>query len=419
VSEPAAPSDTVARSQWGRVTRDGTVYVRTADGERVVGSWQADAPEEGLGFFARRFADLQVQVELLEQRLRSGTMAPEAARDTARRLRASVRDAAAVGDLDGLLERIDGLDTVMQERREARRAERAAAAEQTRARKEAIAAEAEAVAESDDWRDGSTRLGDLLTEWKALPRLDKAGDDALWHRFSAARTAYTRRRKAHFAELATRRESARAVKEQLLAQAEQLSSSTDWGPASAGMRALMTQWKAAGRAPREVDDALWVRFRAAQDAFYTAREAATSARDAEFADNLTAKLALLTEAEGLLPVSNPAAARARLRSIQDRWSAIGKVPRDSVREVEARLRAVEEAVGTAAEEAWRRSNPEARARAESTVAQLRDSLANLQSQRDKAVAAGEDRKAAEAQAAISARRQWLEQAEQTLAEFGG
>lgn len=262
MSEPAAPDDTVARSEWGRVAADGTVFVRTSDGERAVGSWQAEAPEEGLAFFTRRYEDLAVQVELLEQRLRGGAMAPEAARETARRLRSSMVDAAAVGDLDGLVARLDGLDAVVEERRELRRAERAAAAEQTRTRKEAIAAEAERVAESDDWRDGANRLRDLLEEWKGLPRLDKAGDDALWHRFSVARTTYTRRRKAHFAELAERRESARAVKEQLVTEAEQLSGSTDWGPTSAAMRSLMTRWKAAGRAPREVDDALWTRFRA-------------------------------------------------------------------------------------------------------------------------------------------------------------
>jgi hypothetical protein len=419
VTEPAAPGATVARSEWGRVTADGTVYVRTADGERVVGSWQADAPEEGLAFFTRRYDDLAVQVALLEQRLRGGAMAPEAARETARRLQSTLGDAAAVGDLDGLAARLDGLDAVVEEKRESRRAERAAAAEQTRAGKEAIAVEAERVAASDDWRGGATRLGELLEEWKALPRIDKAGDDALWHRFSTARTTYTRRRKAHFAEMAERRESARAVKEQLVAEAEQLAGSTDWGPTSGAMRTLMARWKAAGRAPREVDDALWARFRAAQDAFYSAREAATSVRDAELADNLTAKLALLVEAEALVPVTDANAARARLRSIQERWAAAGKVPREAMKQVEGRLRAVEEAVGAATEEAWRRSNPEARARAASAVAQLNDSLTALTRQRDAAVQAGDARRAAEADAAIAARQEWLEQAERTLAEFGG
>src|SRR4028119_777658 len=57
---------------FGRVDADGTVYVKTAEGERVVGSWQAGTPEEGLAHFARRFADLVTEVELIEARLKSG-----------------------------------------------------------------------------------------------------------------------------------------------------------------------------------------------------------------------------------------------------------------------------------------------------------------------------------------------------------
>jgi hypothetical protein len=241
----------------------------------------------------------------------------------------------------------------------------------------------------------------------------------LWHRFSGARTAYTRRRKAHFAEQAERRETARAAKEQLVAEAEALAGSTDWGATSGTMRELMRRWKAAGRAPREVDDQLWTRFRAAQDAFYAAREGATSQRDAEMAANLEVKRALAAEAEALLPVTNPAVARSQLRSLQDRWATAGRVPRDSMREVEGRMRAVEEAVARAGEDAWRRSNPEARARAESAVTQLRDSLASLERQREQAQARGDAGGVAKAEDAITARQAWLEQAEQTLAEFGG
>lgn len=408
-----------AQNDWGRVADDGTAYVRTAEGERVVGSWQADAPAEGLAFYTRRFADLETQVGLLEQRLASGATAPDAATGTARSLRESITGAAAIGDLDSLLARLDALGSVVEAKRAERKAERAAAAQKAQERKGAIVAEAERIAGSNDWRHGSNRLRDLLEEWKGLPRLDRAADDELWHRFSAARTGYTRRRKAHFAEQADEREAAKAVKQKLVAQARELSTSTEWGPTSGAMRDLMTAWKKAGRAPREVDDALWAEFREAQDAFFAARDAANAERDVELGKNLEVKRALLVEAEGLLPVTDPKAARAALRAIQDRYAAAGMVPRDAMREVEQRMRAVEQAVESANEEAWRRSNPEARARAESTVAQLTSSIAALERDRDKAVAAGRDKAAREAQDAIEARRSWLEQAQATLAEFSG
>ena len=66
-------------SEFGRIDDDGTVYVKTADGERAVGSWQAGTPEEGLAHFARRYEVISTEVALLEQRLRSGAGAAPAA----------------------------------------------------------------------------------------------------------------------------------------------------------------------------------------------------------------------------------------------------------------------------------------------------------------------------------------------------
>lgn len=408
-----------ASNDWGRVSADGTAYVRTADGERVIGAWQADAPDEGLAFFTRRYADLETQVALLEQRARSGATAPDAAAATASKLRETIPTASAIGDLDGLLARLDALDGVIEERRAERRAARSAALEQARERKTAIVDQAESVATSNDWRHGSQRLRDLLEEWKTLPRLERRLDDELWHRFSTARSTYTRRRKAHFAELDEQRAEAKTAKEQLVAEAEQLSTSTEWAATSAAMRELMQRWKAVGRAPRDVDDALWTQFRAAQDAFFRARDAANAERDVEFAANLEAKRELLAEAEGLLPVRDPKSARAALRSVQDRFAAIGKVPRPAMREVEQRMRRVEQAVEEANADAWRRSNPEARARAESTVAQLRASLAALEKDLVVAQERGKKRDVEAAREAIAVRTAWLEQAEATLAELGG
>ncbi len=140
---------------------------------------------------------------------------------------------------------------VVAEQRAARKAERARVGEETKAIKIRFVEEAERLAVGTDWRGGVNRFRSLLDEWKSLPRLDRATDDELWHRFSAARTTYTRRRKSQFAKQAGERETARAAKEQLVTEAEALASSTDWGPTTGAYRDLMTRWKAAGTgAPR-------------------------------------------------------------------------------------------------------------------------------------------------------------------------
>ena len=263
--QPGKPDPPANPASFGRVDSDGTVYVRTADGERSVGQVPDVPAEEALAFFTRRFEALDLEVNLLQTRINAGALSPDDALASVRTVRNVVVDAHAVGDLEGLLNRLDALLPVIGAQRAARRAERNRQQEETRAAKEQFVVEAERLAAGNDWRGGVNRFRALLDQWKALPRLDRATDDELWHRFSSARTAYTRRRKAQFAAQSEARDSARVTKEQLAAEAEALASSTDWGPTTGAYRDLMARWKAAGPAPRGVDEALWKRFRGAQD----------------------------------------------------------------------------------------------------------------------------------------------------------
>ncbi|MGZ4490294.1 MAG: DUF349 domain-containing protein [Nocardioidaceae bacterium] len=374
-------------------------------------------PAEALAFFKKRYDDLAFEVELLEQRVKSGALGPDEATTSVKQVHASISEAQAVGDLGGLDRRLDALTTKIDERREQRRAERARKVEEAKGLKENIAAEAERLSASNDWRNGANRMRELLDEWKALPRLDKALDDTLWRRFSTARTTYTRRRKAHFSELNEKRDAARVVKEKLVVEAEALASSTEWGSTSAKYRDLMRQWKDAGPAPKGVDDQLWKRFRGAQDTFFGARDAANAEQDKEFAANAERKEALLVEAEALLPVTDLRVAKESFRDIAERWDAAGKVPRDRMKELEGRIRKVEQAIRGVEDDQWRRSNPEARARAADTVAQLEASIAELESKRAKAEAAGNAKKAQEHAAAIEARQSWLTEARRALDDF--
>jgi hypothetical protein len=142
-----------------------------------------------------------------------------------------------------------------------------------------------------------------------------------------------------------------------------------------------------------------------------------SAKDAALREHAEAKQQLLDQAQALLPVSDIRVARSGLRGIQERWEQIGAVPRDAREHLESGLRRVEDAVRKAEETQWHRSNPEALARAEGTVAQLRSTIAQLEQQLAKAHDRGDARAAQTAEEALTARRSWLEEAEHTLAEF--
>jgi len=402
---------------WGRVAEDGTVYVRTADGERPVGSYPAGTPEEALEFFTKRFEELAGKVHLLEQRVASGLLAPEEAGSSVKALREQVVDAHAVGDLTSLAGRLDALAPVIAVQRSARREERAQKAAESKAEKERLVAEAERLAESSDWRNGANRLRELLATWKELPRLDRATDDALWRRFSTARTTYTRHRKAHFAEEHERRDGARVIKERLAQEAESISGSTEWGPTAGKYRDLMREWKAAGPAPREVDDQLWQRFRGAQDAFFGARDAANAELDQEFAANATAKEEILVEAEKLVPVKDLETTKKTFRSLADRWDAAGKVPRERMKDLEGRMRAVEQAIRAVEDDQWSRSDPEKSARADDMIGKLEAGIAETQAKLDKATAAGDARRTKDLESELANKQAFLDMARKAAADF--
>jgi len=417
---PAAPAVPVpsaadeaaiaAAEAYGRVDEEGNVFVRETAGERAVGQFPGVTPSEAMSLYVRRYLDLTGKVSLFETRLSSADLSVKEIDQTLTRLREETAEPAAVGDLDALRERVASLGTVAAERRAALEEARAAAKAEAIAARTAIVEAAEKIAETDpqrmQWRPAGEELRTLLDSWKDAqrngPRIDRTTEEALWKRFSQARTTFDRERRHYFAELEQRNSAAKAAKEKLVERAEALSSSTDWGATAGAYRDLMTEWKAAGRASRKDDDALWARFRAARDAQH-------AAVDSEYAANLQVKEAILPEAEAILPVTDIAAAKAALRPLQERWEAAGKVPRDDVQRVEGRMRAVEQAVRDAEQAQYARVNPEKRARAEGALAQLEAVIEGLEGDLAKAKAKGDARKVQELETALAARRSWLEQ----------
>ncbi|WP_460405807.1 DUF349 domain-containing protein [Actinophytocola sediminis] len=399
-------------AKWGRVDADGTVYVTTGDGERAVGSWHAGEPAEGLAHYARRFDDVRTEVELLEARLTAGSGDPKHTLTSAKHIKDSLTDAALVGDLAGLAARIDHVLDRAQQAVESVKHARDEARHQALARKQELVDEVEKIAESStQWKAAGDRLRAILDEWKTIKGVDRKTDDQLWKRFSKARDTFNRRRGSHFADLDRQRGAAKERKQELVNLAEELSESDDWGPTAARYRDLMTEWKAAGRAPKEADDQLWQQFRAAQDKFFSRRSSVFNERDAELVDNAKRKEALLAEAEKINPRGDLEAARAQLHRIQERWDEVGKVPRERIRDLEGKLRAIEDKVRNAADAQWRRTDPEAEARA----AQFRERVEQFEAQAAKARAAGDTRRAEQAEAQAAQWREWLTAAENAVA----
>ncbi|ALQ30705.1 DUF349 domain-containing protein [Glutamicibacter soli] len=418
----STPLDEAAK--FARVAEDGHVFVIIDGAEHPVGQYPDATAEEALAYFVRKYDDVFSQLMLLEQRVAAKAPAGEMGK-TIDALAAAVAERHMVGDIALLESRLETVRVAVQELSAAQRqANEAARAEQLAVR-EGIVEQAEAMAakrpEQIQWKTASAAMNELFENWKATQRssvrLPRATEDALWKRFRAARTTFDRHRRAYFSQLDSTNAAAKAVKEELIARAEALQNSTDWAATAAEYRKLMDEWKKSRRASRKDDDQLWGRFRAAQDVFFQARAEANAAVDAEFAANLVVKEALLEEARALLPINDLAAAKAKLDSIRGRWEDAGKVPRGDLQRIESALRQVEDAVKSAEEEQWRRSNPETKARSNSMLSQLQETIAALEADLAAAQAKGNAKQIASAQEALDARRMWLSTLEKSAADF--
>ncbi len=421
----ATPVNLDEARKWSRVEGDGHVFLTIGDDEHPVGQYPGVSEDEALAYFARKFEDVLAQIALLEQRVTSHAAAGDV-RKAAGHLRAQLAERAMVGDVLGAEARLDALEAALVEAEAEQKAAHDKARAEELATREAIVAEAEEISGQDpqrtQWKTSGARMNELFDAWKNSQksglRLGRSAEDALWKRFRAARTQFDRHRRAYFSQLDSANAAAKTVKESLIAEAEALQTSTEWGYAAGEYRRLMDEWKAAPRANRKEDDALWARFRAAQNVFFEARKSANAAIDREFSENLAVKEALLAEAQQILPITDVATAKKALQSVRDRWEEAGKVPRGDMGRIEAGLRKVEDAIQHAENENWRRTDPEIQARTDSALSQLEASIASLRDDLAAAENSGNAREAAKAREALEARESWLETLRKSASELG-
>jgi len=400
------------QAPWGRVDETGTVFVREESGERAVGQYPDGTAEEALAYFERKFTELAGQVTLLEQRAKRGAPASDIAKAVAA-LTASLKEPNAVGNIAALRTRVEALGGTVTELTEKQSEESKAAVAEALAQREALVVEAETLAAQDpakaQWKQVTATIDEIFSRWQKHqaegPRLPKNEANELWKRFRAARATIDGHRKAFFAELDSAHKDARAAKQALVEKAEALV-----GKGANGIpeyRTLLDRWKAAGRAGKKFDDALWAAFKEAGDALYAAKGELDARDNEEFAGNLEAKEALLAEAQPILTETDRTKAKEALNGILRRWDKIGKVPRDKVKTIEDGLRRIETAVRKLDDEHWQRNNPERQERESGFLGQLNEAIAKLESELAAAKASGDKRKIKDAEEALEARKAWL------------
>jgi hypothetical protein len=399
-------------SSHGRVDEENNVYVFDNGSERKVGQYPGVSMEEALAYFERKFSELEANVRILEQRVKSKADAASISK-AAQKLSADLAEPGAVGNIQELRDRVANISPSIEQMKKEKSEASQKAATQALATRRDIAAKAQELADKDpkktQWKAASAQMNELFEKWqqsqKDAPRISRKDSEPIWKLFSQARTKFEANKRAFFSALSAESKNVRAKKTALVAQAEALVAK---GADSASeYRKLLDQWKLSGRSQGAQDDQLWDRFKTAGDSIYAVRKEVIAKESVEFKANYEAKLLIIAEAEKLDPLTNLAEAKKQLLLIQNRYEKAGKVPKDKIRETDDRMRAVEKKIKDAEQENWRKSDPAAIERTNGVLSQLEQSIAKLELDLKAAEAANDSSKIQIAKEALEARRSWL------------
>lgn len=197
----------------------------------------------------------------------------------------------------------------------------------------------EALKGEEDLETAGRKMRELQSRWKQVALAPRAQGEAMWRRFKTAQDEVFGRTATHLAAQHEERAGHLARKLALCERGEALAGSTDWVKTATEIQALQAEWKTIGPVSRGHEKAVWERFRAACDTFFTRRQEDLKHRKEEWAGNLAKKEALCVQAEALADSTEWDGAATQVKQLQAQWKTIGPVRKSKSDAIWQRFRA--------------------------------------------------------------------------------
>ncbi len=207
--------------------------------------------------------------------------------------------------------------------------------------KQALCEEVEAIANkeitsSTEWNALSKQIEEIQAKWRTIGFATRKENQKIYDRFRAACDKFFERKRASFTEFKDSMNANLEKKMAIITEAESLKDSTDWKATSDRFIELQKQWKEIGAVPRKKSEQIWKRFRAACDAFFTARDNRPDG-PGSLSANLAAKKALIEAIKAYVSVDAEADAAAA-KDFAAKWQEIGFVPFKEKEKIQAEYR---------------------------------------------------------------------------------
>lgn len=295
----------------------------------------------------KRWANVQVQEELcakMEALVAGAEADPEKASAEMRTLQERWKAVAAAprSQAEALWTRFKAAQEQVYEKCKDFFAQQAVERAENLKKKEALCQQAESMADSTDWVRTADAIKALQAEWKTIGPVTRGSEKAVWERFRGACDRFFTRRQDDLKQRKQDWSENLARKEALVAEAGQLSQSTEWEKAASRIKRLQVEWKAIGPVKKSKSEAIWAQFRAACDLFFERfKNRDQVALSGKMADRETA----VHELEALVPPPDavdpqaPDDLYAKVQAARARWVQGPDLPRHALAPLADRVNA--------------------------------------------------------------------------------
>lgn len=186
-----------------------------------------------------------------------------------------------------------------------------------------------------EWNTATKNILDLQEEWKHSGTIPQKERNRIYKKFRAACDGFFDRKREFYKKNQEEQDKNLELKTQLCEKVEAIKDSTDWKTTTDKIISFQKEWKKIGPAPKKYSNKVWLRFRAACDAFFNNKNAFFKDIDSEQDKNLELKKALIEEVKQFALSGNNEEDINKLKNFQARWSEIGFVPikaKDAIQE---------------------------------------------------------------------------------------
>lgn len=310
---------------WSGISFDGKdLYTLQDDGklvlhagkegqERLITEVNEGNAETVLAPLQEKYAQLQARAAELSTEWQSATDKLKLA-EKVHSLLNGAKSSGVVGDVDKLIARAGEWEK-----------EITAIYDANHAVKLALVEEAEALAESTDWKETTNSFKTLVDKWKAAGHTDKNRSDRLWGRLEAARNKFNDAKHKHFEDQEKDLLGNLDLKLDLVEQAESLVNSEEWKKTTETYHRLTNEWKTIGHTLSKKNEELWQRFITAKSTFFDRKREHSERINQEQEVNAVKKTELVEKAEALKDSTDWNKTAIAFAALMEEWKKTGRV----------------------------------------------------------------------------------------------